>query len=112
VPEVFLWSRDADYDPDDPATYPPGLGGGSYVINDADHCWHEFGGLAATSSEATDGRTLLQFGREVEEVSAWHLFKPLPTSPSVMARLVTNDDLRYLPDEELDSADIKLRGYE
>src|SRR4051812_16193747 len=42
VPEVFNWDPNANYDPDDDATFPPDLGPGKYVINDADHCWHEF----------------------------------------------------------------------
>ena len=85
---MFLWSKDAVYDPDDPETGPAGLGGGSYVINESDHCWHEFSGLFESEDVPTDSRTLKQFVEQVEAVSAWNVFRPLPTDPTVMARLV------------------------
>lgn len=84
VPEVFLWDPAADYDPNDPETYPDfvamGGGAGHYAINDADHPWHEFEELEETDDEPTDahGRTLREFVEEVSRAGqeGWREFDP------------------------------------
>ena len=78
VPEIFLWSKDAaDYDPDDPATYPKDLGPGRYQITSEDHCWHEFSGLLETEDQPTDTRTISEFLSAVEQASTagWREFQ-------------------------------------
>jgi hypothetical protein len=80
IPEVFLWDPDADYDPDDPETWPADLGPGRYVITEADHCWHEFSRVYATDEPPDDahGRTVAEFVREVEAAAreGWRVFSP------------------------------------
>lgn len=84
VPEVFLWSSDADYDVDDPSTYPSGLGAGNYVINDADHCYHEFSELVLTNEPPSDPRTPEAFVEAFEAASraGWKGFIPTKTRRS------------------------------
>ncbi len=69
VPDVFLWDANANYDPDNP---PAGVGPGGYVVNEDDHCWHEFAGLTETNKLPTDehGRALVQFIKDVAQASA------------------------------------------
>jgi hypothetical protein len=80
VPEVFLWSVDADYDPDDDSTYPAFLASGRYVISDGDHCLHEFSSFEATDDEPTDElkRSVTEFVNQVEIESrrGWKFFDP------------------------------------
>jgi len=79
VPEVFLWDPEADYDPDDPSTYPEELGAGKYFIwDDMDHSWHEFMDFDTTQAEPTDPRTIEQFVQAFERAkkAGWKEFEP------------------------------------
>ena len=58
VDSVFLFNEEADYDPDDPSTYPSDMGAGNYAVCDADHGWHEFGSLELTDRKPTDERSI------------------------------------------------------
>jgi len=77
VPEVFLWNSSVEYDPDDPNLSPESHKDG-YVINDADHCWHEFYGVESTDEEPTDSRSARRFVEEVEWAGkrGWNEFDP------------------------------------
>ncbi|MCP1674560.1 hypothetical protein J2T57_001662 [Natronocella acetinitrilica] len=84
VPEVFLWSAEADYDPDDEETFPDDLGPGKYVVSDDDHSWHEFSCLEAIDAEAVSpddrkaareiGEFLAAFERAAKR--GWKPFEP------------------------------------
>lgn len=79
VSSVFLWSKDANYDPDTIGTEAmKALKPGEFVIGEDDHCWHEFTGADATDATATDPRTIEQFVAEVEAAAAsgWAVFEP------------------------------------
>lgn len=78
IPEVFSWDPEADYDPDDPETYPDTFGPGGYVIQDIDHCWHEFIGLSVTDNKPTDERSISEFIADLEREArkGWNLFLP------------------------------------
>ena len=78
VPSVFLWSPEANYDPEDSSTFPKDLGPGKYVISDSDHCWHEFDDVRWTEMPPCDTRTIRQFVEEVEAASkrGWAEFEP------------------------------------
>jgi len=72
IPEVFLWSAETHYDPSEESSWP------DFCINEDDHCWHEFDGLAETSDSLTDPRTLQQlltnFRKSVRR--GWLEFQP------------------------------------
>lgn len=78
VPSIFLWNPDADYDPEDPKTFPKDLGPGKYVISESDHSWHEFDDVCWTEMPPCDTRTIRQFVEEVEAASkkGWAEFEP------------------------------------
>jgi hypothetical protein len=83
VPEVFLWSAQANYDPEHP---PANIGPGQCAINEDDHSWHEFGNMTTTNAQADDehGRTIEQFLDELKQAAAagWQEFAPQELSPS------------------------------
>lgn len=81
IPEVFLWSPDADYDRDNP---PPNLRAGQYCISDDDHCWHEFSEVVACGVPAPDSRTIEAFLSEMEAAQriGWRQFDPKTHRPS------------------------------
>ncbi len=90
VPEVFLWSAEADYDPEDQSTWPENLLPGQYVIGKDDHCWHEFAELEVSELEPTDPRNFEKFVADVELAASqgWDEFDPKARAPkSVRDRL-------------------------
>jgi len=80
IPEVFGWDPDVEYDPDNPATYPEGLGPGRYCIQeDLDHCWHEFCGVEFVGETPTDSRSWEEFFTMLglANKTGWQQFDPV-----------------------------------
>lgn len=84
VPEVFLWSAEADYDPDHPPEGEDAPTEGSYVINESDHCWHEYTGCESTEDAPTDPRTIAEFVASIEAAAkaGWQTFAPADRAPA------------------------------
>jgi hypothetical protein len=84
MPECFLWSPQADYDPDDGSSIPESPVAGEYAISDDDHCWHELQGVSNVEPELAavsldpHGRSFEQFVVEVENAArcGWREFDP------------------------------------
>lgn len=93
IPEVFQWNPNANYDPLDP---PVGLGPGQYVINEDDHCFHEFIGIEEVTNDVvpTDSRTFAQFVEDlaVAKKAGWKVFDPMDRcTDEVRERLMESD---------------------